>query len=80
MKIHVKKYNLVELIPENESDFALIGMWGEMQARLANSNYSSNEKRITSISLQFSYEELAFGIKQSDLKKISIETFINETN
>lgn len=43
MKANVVKSNLIELVPENDSDAALLALWSERVARVASSKYSNGE-------------------------------------
>jgi hypothetical protein len=53
MKVIVVKYNQIKLIPDNDSDLSLLGMWADMQARVDSSQFSGDTHRTESLILGF---------------------------
>lgn len=57
MIIKVKKHNLISLHPQCDSDSAFLGLWAEMEARMAGSTLGSEANSVTEIIIQFQPKE-----------------------
>ncbi len=55
MKVEIRKHDLIKLIPESDSDYALIGLWKDKQPHIAGTGYKDG-----------SYFELSIGFKAEE--------------
>jgi hypothetical protein len=53
MRVVVIDHNIIKLIPDNDADKALLGMWANMKARLESSSFACDTHATESILIGF---------------------------